>query len=102
MAELYQRWWHSFEEDHDDVAVYRPEGFELPRARGRRGLELGPDGTFLELGIGRGDETEPRAGLWRSDAGRERLDVTTSSGDRRTMQVVRLDDDRLELRTDGA
>jgi hypothetical protein len=102
MAELCQRWWHSFEEDHDDIAVYRPEGFDLPRARGRRGLEIGPDGTFLELGIGRGDETEPHPGLWRSDAGPKRLDVTTWSGDRRTMHVVRLDDDRLELRTDGA
>nr|WP_271213949.1 zinc metalloprotease [Rhodococcus wratislaviensis] len=35
------RWGHSFEEDHDGVRVYRPAGFDFPRARGRGGSNSG-------------------------------------------------------------
>lgn len=80
MTDVQQRWWHSFEEDHDDVRVYRPEGFDFPPARGRRGLELRPDGTCIEFTIGRGDAPE--------------------AGQQRTLEVVRREPDRLELRTD--
>ncbi|WP_168176617.1 hypothetical protein [Williamsia sp. 1135] len=76
-----QTWWHSFEEDHDDVAVYRPDGFGFPPARGRRGLELDPDGTVVELGLGR-DDTPSRA--------------AHASG--ASLEVVHQADDRLEIR----
>lgn len=76
-----QTWWHSFEEDHDDVAVYRPDGFGFPPARGRRGLEVGPDGTVVELGLGR-DDTPSRV---ESDAAA-------------APEVLHVDDDRLEIR----
>lgn len=75
-----QTWWHSFEEDHDDVAVYRPDGFGFPPARGRRGLEVDPDGTVVELGLGR-DDTPSR---------------TTDSPV--PLEVLRVADDRLEVR----
>lgn len=74
-----QTWWHSFEEDHDDVAVYRPDGFGFPPARGRRGLEVDPDGTLVELGLGR-DDTPNRVSPDPS------------------LEVVHQDDNRLEIR----
>lgn len=76
-----QTWWHSFEEDHDDIAVYRPDGFGFPPARGRRGLEVDPDGTVVELGLGR-DDTPDR--------------TTPESG--ASLEVVHQADDRLEVR----
>lgn len=76
-----QTWWHSFEEDHDDVAVYRPDGFGFPPARGRRGLEVDPDGTVVELGLGR-DDTPSR--------------FSPESGS--ALEVVHRADDRLEIR----
>ncbi|EHI45523.1 ulilysin [Rhodococcus opacus PD630] len=90
------RWGHSFEEDHDGVRVYRPAEFDFPRARGRGGIEFRPDGSFVDWAIGRGDANEAREGTWVPvDDGR--LEVTTAAGDSRTVRVVRLEDDRLEL-----
>lgn len=76
-----QTWWHSFEEDHDDVAVYRPDGFGFPPARGRRGLEVDPNGTVVELGLGR-DDTPSRP----------------APGSGASLEVVHQADDRLEIR----
>ena len=32
LPDLAKRWAHSFEEDHDDVEVYRPFDYEFPPA----------------------------------------------------------------------
>jgi hypothetical protein len=56
---LAGRWTHSFEEDHDGITVYRRADFTFPPARGRRGVEFRPDGTFTELSPGRADAPEP-------------------------------------------
>jgi hypothetical protein len=64
---LAGRWTHSFEEDHDGITVYRRADFTFPPARGRRGVEFRPDGTFVQLDFGRGDAPEPGAsGRWSS------------------------------------
>ena len=91
------RWRHSFEEDHDGVRVYRPAGFDFPRARGRGGIEFRPDGSFVDWAIGRGDADEPREGTWVPADDDGRLEVTTVAGGTRTVRVVRFDEDRLEL-----
>ena len=47
------------------MTVYRRDDFAFPPARGRRGVEFRPDGTFTELQLGRGDAPEPAAaGRW--------------------------------------
>src|SRR4051794_41899972 len=66
MDGLAGRWTHSFEEDHDDIAVYRPSDHEFPRARGRDGIEFSTDGSFTEWAVGRGDAREPIPGRWRA------------------------------------
>lgn len=78
-----RRWWHSFEEDHDDVAVYRPDGFGFPPARGRRGLEIEPDGSVIELGLG------------RDDVPGQRLPESTESA---APEIVHRDSQRIEVR----
>jgi hypothetical protein len=104
MAELEQlvgRWGHSFEEDHDDVIVYRPESFDFPRARGRAGIELRPDGSFVDWAIGAGDAAEARPGAWQL-AGGDTVRIVGASGEARALQVAHVSADRLELRREGA
>ena len=75
MDELLGRWLHSREEDEGDVRVYRPAGYDLPPARGRRGLEFRPDGELLVIGPGPADKPEAAAGRWEP-AGEHRARVS--------------------------
>ena len=54
-AGLLGRWVHAREEDEGDLRVYRPAGYELPPARGRRGIEFRPGGEVLVYGPGPAD-----------------------------------------------
>ncbi|HST49199.1 hypothetical protein [Jatrophihabitans sp.] len=76
--------------------MYRPADFDFPRARGRDSIEFRPDGTFIDWAVGRGDASEPKPGSWRvGDDGL--LGVSTGDTERRTLQVLHLGPDRLEL-----
>ncbi len=94
--ELMRHWTHSREEDADDVRVYRPDDWDFPPARGRRGFELRPDGELLVYGPGATDRPEATTGRWESSgAGRVRL------GDEE-VEIVSLEPDRLTVRpSDG-
>jgi hypothetical protein len=87
------RWTHSFEEDHDGLTVYRRDDFAFPPARGRRGVEFRPDGTFVDWAIGRGDAPEPRNGRWQPSGVIARAGAMPGSA-----RVVTVTPDRLELR----
>jgi hypothetical protein len=76
--QLFRRWGHSFEEDHDDVRVYRPAEFDFPRARGRDGIEFRPDGSYIDWVVGPGDAREPQGGRWQLE-GDGRIRVTTAA-----------------------
>ena len=91
------RWTHSFEEDHDDVLVYRPPEHDFPRARGRDGIEFKPDGSFVEWAIGRGDAQQAIPGRWRTaDSGA--VQVTTERGGEQVLEILSVAPDRLEVR----
>ena len=94
--ELFRRWLHSREEDEGDVRVYRPAGYDLPPARGRRGLEFRPDGELLEIGPGPADKPEATPGHWES-AGDRRARVSLA-GEPKEFEIVDLEPDRLKLR----
>ena len=81
--ELYRRWVHAREEDEGDVHVYRPTGYALPPARGRRGIEFRPDGEVLVYGPGPADKP------------------TASPGRMEDVDIVSVSPDRLELRWRG-
>ncbi|MFD4179871.1 hypothetical protein [Rhodococcus sp. NPDC058514] len=102
MTDLCGRWGHSFEEDHDGIRVYRPVGFDFPRARGRDGIEFRPDGSYVDWAIGRGDANEAREGRWVSGAEDESLELMTGAGERRVVRIVQHEADRLELEIGGA
>lgn len=94
--ELFRRWMHSREEDEGDVRVYRPAGYDLPPARGRRGLEFRPDGELLEIGPGPADKPQATAGRWES-VGERRARVSLA-GEPQEVEIVDLEPDRLKLR----
>jgi hypothetical protein len=79
-AELYRRWVHAREEDDGDLQVYRPVDYDLPPARGRRGIEFRPDGEVLLYGPGPADK--PVASPGRMD----------------DVEIVSVEPDRLTLR----
>jgi hypothetical protein len=96
---LFRRWSHSFEDDSGDVRVYRPGEYPFPRARGRAGIELRPDGAFVDWEIGRGDGNQPRTGRWQEESpGRVRV---TLDGDNRPpfgLEIVEVTADILKVR----
>ena len=99
--ELFRRWLHSHEEDEGDVRVYRPAGYDLPPARGRRGLEFRADGELLVIGPGPADRPQARAGRWEP-AGERRARVSLpSAAQPQELEIVSVDPDRLTVRWSG-
>ena len=62
---LQRRWVHSFEEDNAQETVYRPETFDLPKARGRVSLDLKENGEVADAQLGRNDVPDTLTGSWR-------------------------------------
>jgi hypothetical protein len=81
--ELFRRWLHSREEDEGDLRVYRPAGYDLPPARGRRGIEFRPSGELLLYGPGPADKPVATPGHWDD------------------VEIVSVEPDRLTLRWHG-
>ncbi len=81
--ELFRRWLHSHEEDEGDVRVYRPAGYDLPPARGRRGIEFRPDGELLVYAPGPADKP------------------VATPGRMEDVEIVSVEPDRLTLRWHG-
>ena len=79
---------HAHEEDTDDEMVFRPEGTDLPPARGRTGIELRSDGTFAEAGLGAADVPEEASGRWSLDGDTLTLSEGAAQGVPREMQVM--------------
>lgn len=93
------RWLHSFEEDSGETRVYRPADSELPRARGRQGVEFLPDGTFIEMQIGPTDVPQEVRGRWENvGTGVVRLSFDDPNRQDRTVEVVQCDEQKLCLR----
>lgn len=96
--ELIGAWVHAYEEDSPGVMVYRPAGYPLPPARGRRGLEFAADGTFTERPLGRADVPGRRTGRWASaDAEGHRLALDVPGAERQ-LKVLYVDDQVLRVR----
>lgn len=98
---LHGRWLHAHEEDTHDEMVFRPASAGLPPSRGRRGLELRPDGSYSEIRPGRDDRPQEHAGHW--DVEGDELVLKPAEGDAspRTMRVVAADGDAIVVGKPG-
>jgi hypothetical protein len=97
---LFRRWLHSFEEDADDVKVYRPVGFAFPLARGRDGFDIKENGEFVRLDIAPTDGLKEVSGRWELN-GFNKLFICYDDPTVRpdTLLIVALADDVLRIDT---
>jgi hypothetical protein len=96
--QLFRHWIHSREEDQGDIEFYRPEDFDFPPAFGRDGLELRPDGVFIQDDIGPADEIIRTRGHWTAQ-GHDRIEVRFGGArEDFAFTVVGVDDSLLRIR----
>lgn len=97
--EIFRKWQHSFEEDAGGVTVYRPVEYNFPRARGRAGIEFGPDGKFTDWMIGPADAQRGTPGQWTAETpGRVRISLPQAQTSSRTLEIVHVDESVLKVR----
>ena len=91
-------WFHSYEEDTQGVAVYRPKGFAFPPSRGRPGIEFGENGSYVEISPGADDRGALSRGQWR-DLGAGEIEVSLPEGRqaRCTLHVLSCQDGVLRI-----
>ena len=95
-AALHGRWVHSHEEDTPEGQVFRRESFPFPPSRGRRSLELRPDGGYDGNVPGPTDRPEETGGTWK--LADHTIELHGPGGSTETLQVVSAEPDRLVLR----
>jgi hypothetical protein len=97
--QIFQKWVHSREEDHDGLSVYRPVSYTFPPSRGRTGIEFRETGEAIFGGPGPTDRTEEVQGQWAQDeSGRLRIELPQGRFGGMTMEIVSVDVDRLVVR----
>ena len=98
-SEIFQRWGHSFEEDTEDITVYRPSGYEFPPARGRAGIEFRANGEFIDWVIGPTDASQGIRGRWHmEEARRIRINFENNIREPRILEIVECSTDILKVR----
>jgi hypothetical protein len=96
--QLFRHWVHSREEDQGDVQVFRPPDFAFPPSFGRDGMEMRPDGTFIQHDIGPADEPVQVPGRW-TQRGPGRVEVRFGGArEDYAFTVLSIDDARLQIR----
>ncbi|MGH8001668.1 MAG: hypothetical protein ACREPR_20145 [Brasilonema sp.] len=64
--QIFKSWIHSYEEDAQDLRVYRPEGFQFPPARFREKLNFKENGEFILTVPADTDGDKEILGTWES------------------------------------
>jgi hypothetical protein len=96
--EMFRHWKHSHEEDAEGVRTYRPAEYAFPKARGRRGFEIKPDGEFIHYGIARGDGNIAIPGSWELTAPKQLL-IKLQDGSSYTLDVLAVDGSVLKIKS---
>lgn len=95
---LHRHWVHSHEEDTASEMVFRPATFNFPRSRGRKGFELKPDGTLVDVGIGPTDRPSQVPGTWQIENDKIAFYRESEAAPIRVMQIASVDTDRLVIK----
>ena len=97
--EMYQNWLHSFEEDTDDLIVYRKAQHVFPPARGRAGIGFRPDGTFIDSTIAPADGSKVISGHWHVERpGYVRINPEAFGRASWVLEIIHVDSDVLKVR----
>jgi hypothetical protein len=105
--EIYEKKWiHSYEEDKDDIQVYHTSTFNFPLSRGRMGLEIEKNGTFIQYGTGPDDRQKKVEGNWTIAEGEEpntiKIDFATDKPIKPyNMKIILCNNDVLRIRKFG-
>ena len=91
---ITKNWVHSFEEDAGNDMVYRPDNYELPKARGRNGINLLQNGVLDRIHIGNNDVPDNTSGTWWFE---DNYLVLKYDGEISTFYVKELTADKLVL-----
>jgi hypothetical protein len=97
---LHGCWVYSYEEDRDEEMVFRRPTYPFPMARGRRAIELRPDGTYVESFPGPVDVPEQAKGRWRLEDDRVLL-RPDEDGAERSWRITSREADRLTVRAES-
>lgn len=62
IEDIYNVWFHSYEEDTEDTMIYRTREFNFPLSRGRDGFEIKRTGEFIRYSIAPTDGLRPIQG----------------------------------------
>jgi hypothetical protein len=94
---LAKIWLHSFEEDRDGREFYRPNGYSLPLARGRKSLDLTKDQDGGIRSFGAADLPESTHPAWVVDG--DVIEFRKAEGDVGSVrfQIIDLGPDKLVL-----
>ncbi len=98
---LGQTWLHAYEEDEEDLLVYRPNSYDFPPSRGRTGFVLEREGVAKQYVIAPTDGLEEQVGTWEYKDKNTVLVHIPGNGhaeQRYTMQVVSLKGNVLKVR----
>ncbi|RAU84477.1 hypothetical protein [Pontibacter arcticus] len=94
-------WLHSFEDDQNDLTVFRPNTFNFPPSRGRTGFALEPGGVIIRYDIAPTDGLEEHTGKWTLNDDKT-IQVTLDEEDindrQYRLEIVSLKDDVLKVR----
>jgi hypothetical protein len=96
--QLFRHWVHSREEDQGDVQVFRPPDFAFPPSFGRDGMEMRPDGEFIQHDIGPADGVVEVRGRWSRQGPDQIVARFGGARDDYAFTVVSVDDSRLQIR----
>ncbi len=91
------KWMHSYEEDTDEVEIYRPAAYDFPPSRGRTGFQLNEDKSFINYEIAPADGIVERKGSCNIEGNKMALSFADSSRDY-TMEVISIENHVLKIK----
>ena len=94
---LYNVWFHSYEEDTEDIVVYRTRDFKFPPSRGREGFEIKASGEFIKYSIAPTDGLRPIGGRVRIEKSKLIIDFSEQPSKPYTLNIVSCDKGLLKI-----